>query len=272
MRAFFFFLCGIAIVVLRISQFHPGLRTSDSAFLTFFGYALKFQTIETVFTYAASAYFFSQLYLWTQPEDSGLEWITKFMTDRARLNEKPLFLTTHLVLLGVYQALQHLFYDVDQMFLGTARPQNAGQAEDGDSATQFRRFRDALPLMAIDTINQSTAGLVISAVIYPIFLRGTLWKINMMFMRPFYNLPRTNMVPSTLPYSLSSLFTCWRVSLMLLAVISGANTAYSLFSVKSPLKNGKPLTSDSKDPNGSLLNGLKNKKLSTKVCLGPSLF
>jgi nucleoporin NDC1 len=26
------------------------------------------------------------------------------------------------------------------------------------------------------------------------------------------------------------------------------------------------LTSDSKDPNGSLLNGLKNKKLSIKVC------
>ncbi|GKT86924.1 nuclear envelope protein [Colletotrichum tofieldiae] len=30
--------------------------------------------------------------------------------------------------------------------------------------------------------------------------------------------------------------------------------------VKPPLKNGKPLTSESKDPNGSLLNGLKSKK------------
>lgn len=34
--------------------------------------------------------------------------------------------------------------------------------------------------------------------------------------------------------------------------------------VREPLKNGNPLTSESKDPNGSLLNGLKSKKLSIK--------
>jgi hypothetical protein len=32
------------------------------------------------------------------------------------------------------------------------------------------------------------------------------------------------------------------------------------------------LTSDSKDPNGSLLNGLKNKKLSIKVCWAHLVF
>lgn len=48
-------------------------------------------------------------------------------------------------------------------------------------------------------------------------------------------------------------------------VWSSGNTAFSVFMVREPLKDGNPLTSESKDPNGSLLNGLKSKKLSIKV-------
>ncbi|KAJ4307214.1 hypothetical protein N0V88_000593 [Collariella sp. IMI 366227] len=118
--------------------------------------------------------------------------------------------------------------------------------------------------MLISTVNQSLFGLVISVVIYPIFLRGTIWRTMLMFLRPIYNLPRSNMTPSTLPFSFTSILRCWGVSLMMLVAWNAANTAFSLFLVKNPLKNRKPLTSDSKDPNGSLLNGLKNKKLSIK--------
>ncbi|KAJ4307213.1 Nuclear pore complex subunit [Collariella sp. IMI 366227] len=100
-RAVFFFFCAISIIILRIAQYHPGLRTSDSGVHTLFAYAPKFQTLETLFTYVTSAYFFSQIYLWSLPEDTGLSWITYYTVDRARLNEKPIFLTTHLVLLGV---------------------------------------------------------------------------------------------------------------------------------------------------------------------------
>ncbi|KAL2024288.1 hypothetical protein VTK56DRAFT_8770 [Thermocarpiscus australiensis] len=264
-RAILFFFCGISIIILRIAQYHPGLRTSDSAVQTFFRYAPKFQTVETISTYAASAYFFSQIYLWSLPERSGLEWITYFMSDRARLNEKPIFFTAHFVLLGVYQALLHLFKDVDRLSLGTARQQNGnGKPEDGDSSTQIRRLWGQLPSTLLSTLNQSLFGLLVSIVIYPIFLRATIWKTMMILLRPIYNLPRTNLVPATLPFSFSSILRCLLVSMMLIFSWAAANTAFSLFLVKSPLKNGKPLTSDSKDPNGSLLNGLKNKKLSIK--------
>lgn len=272
MRAVFFFFCGISIIILRISQYHPGLRTSDSAFLTFLCYGPKFQTLETLFTYTSSAYFFSQIYLWSLREKSGLEMITYFTSDRARLNEKYIFFTTHMMLLGVGQALQHLFKDTDRLSLCGTKPDGNAKAEEGDSATQIRRFKDQLPSVIINTINQSVLGLLISIVVYPIFLRGTIWRSMMMFLRPIYNLPRTNMVPATLPFSFSTIIRCWLVSLMLLFTWTAANTAFSLFLVKSPLKNGKPLTSDSKDPNGSLLNGLKNKKLSTKVFQSPAHF
>ena len=36
---------------------------------------------------------------------------------------------------------------------------------------------------------------------------------------------------------------------------------------KGPFKNGQPLTSESKDPNGSLVNGLKSKKPRVHVCV-----
>ncbi|KXX79999.1 Nucleoporin NDC1 [Madurella mycetomatis] len=264
-RTLLFFFCGISVIVLRIAQYHPGLRASISGFHTFFRYGPTFPTVEALFTYTSSAYFFSQIYLWSLPAKSGFEWITYFTSDRARLNEKPILLTTHLVLLGVCQALLHLFKDVDRLSLGVARPQNAGgQPEDGDSSIQVRRFRDQLPSIILRTLNQSIVGLIVTIITYPLFLRTTIWQTMMAFLRPIYNLPRTNMVPTTLPFSFSTIFRCWAVSIMLLFAWTAANAAFSLFLIKSPLKNGRPLTSDSKDPNGSLLNGLNNKKLSIK--------
>jgi nucleoporin NDC1 len=271
-RALSFFFCGILIIILRISQYHPGLRTSDSGAHTFFRYAPRLETLETLLTYTLSAFFFSFIYLWSLPEKSGLEFITCFTADRARLNEKPLFLISHLVLLGVYQTVIHLFKDFDRLSLGAAKPQNGGaKVEEGDASVQVRRFRDQLPTVLVYTINQSIIGLLISAVVYPMTVRSSVWKTTLVFLRPIYNLPRSNMLPASLPFSFSAIFRCWLVSLMLLFAWTAANTAFSLFLVKTPLKNGKPLTSDSKDPNGSLLNGLKNKKLSIKVFCVPTL-
>jgi len=44
------------------------------------------------------------------------------------------------------------------------------------------------------------------------------------------------------------------------------NKAFDVYIAQEPLKNNKPITSDSKDPNGTLLNGLKSKKETAKVC------
>jgi nucleoporin NDC1 len=265
-RTVFFFFCTISIIILRIAQYHPGFRTSDSAAHTFFQYGLTLPTVEALFTYSTSAYLFSQIYLWSLPEGSGFEWITYFMSDRARLNEKPILLTTHLVLVGIFQALRHLYEDVDRLSLGVARPEaGTGKPMDGDASIQVQRFKDQLPGIVLSSVNQSILGFIITLFVYPLLLRATIWRTMMTFLRPIYKLPRTNMVPTTLPFSFTAILRCWFVSLMILLAWTTANTAFSLFLVKSPLKNGKPLTTDSKDPNGSLLNGLKNKKLSIKV-------
>jgi nucleoporin NDC1 len=243
------------------------VRTSDSGLQTLVEYAFKWPTVETLFAYTASAFIFSFIYLWSLSDDAGLDFITYFTADRARLSEKPLFFISHLTLLGVYQAFLHLFRDVDRLSLGTAKPQNGnGKAEDGDASVQLQKFRDQLPAMLVYTVNSSIFGILITLIIYPIVVRRQVWKITMMLLRPFYNLPRSNMVPASLPFSFKAILQCWVVGVMLIFAWTAANTAFTLFLAKPPLKNKKPLTAGSKDPNGSLLNGLKNKKLSIKVC------
>ncbi|KAK3344172.1 nucleoporin protein Ndc1-Nup [Lasiosphaeria hispida] len=255
--------CGFVIIILRVAQYHVGLRTSDSAFQTFVHHAAKLQTAEAIFTYVLSAYVFSQVYLWSLSESAGLEWITYFMSDRARLNEKTLFFTAHFVILGVYQGLLHVFKDVDHVSLGVARPRN----EDGDGGSKggddsyWKRFADQMPLKVLWAFNQSLVGLLLSIVVYQMFLRATLWRVMLLFLRPIYNLPRTNLLPASWPFSFTSLSRSFIASFLLLFLWTTGNLAFSTFLVKEPLKNGKPLTSESKDPNGSLLNGLKGKKL-----------
>ncbi|MCJ1283842.1 hypothetical protein MMC26_003173 [Xylographa opegraphella] len=52
---------------------------------------------------------------------------------------------------------------------------------------------------------------------------------------------------------------------MLLCLWEFSNAAFSAYVGQAPLKNGQPLTTDSRDPNGSLINGLKAKKEITRT-------
>ncbi|KAK4175658.1 putative nuclear envelope protein ndc1 [Triangularia setosa] len=264
-RTFCFFVCGVLIIILRIAQHHPGVRTTNSPFATFLDSLRSFNTLETILTYAISAWGFSQVYLWCVSEDAGLEYISYYHADRARLNERTVFLTTHCVLVGVWHGIRHLAGDIDRLTYGIAKPQNADgntNAEDRDSNTQLQKLAQKLPEILVFTMTQALTSTTATMVAYSLFLRGFIWRMTMSFFRPVYNLPKTNMTPQTLPFSFPIILRCLWTSVLLTFVWTLGNEAFSLFMVKNPLKNNKPLTSESKDPNGSLLNGLKAKKLS----------
>lgn len=277
-RTFFLFLCGVSIIILRIHQYHPGLRTSSSAASTLVRNIWSLNTAEAIFSYLTSAFLFSQIYLWCLSEETGLEWITYYMSDRAKLNEKTVFFTTHCAILGIYHGIRHLVSDTDRLTFGVARPKSKKDdakraSEEGDSGTQWQRLGNQLPEIVVYTLTQSLTGTTLSMVVYVLTLRSTIWHALMLLLRPIYNLPRTNMTPAALPFSFSIIVRCLWVSVLLTFSWSVANAAFSLFLVKNPLKNNQPLSSESKDSNGSLLNGLKQKKLSIKVrifCSPPS--
>jgi nucleoporin NDC1 len=257
-----------SLLILRIAQYHVGRRTSDSGIETFLQHAVKIQTAEALFTYTFAAYSFSQVYRWSLPEDAGLGLITYFAPDRARLNEKAIFFMSHFVILGLYQGLVHLFKDDDRIVLGTARPRKGDEkGEKQPAESPIWRVVAELPRIAAMSFNQSIVGIFLSMLVYTVFLRSTIWRIMLFFLRPIYNLPRTNLLPSSMPFALSALGRSFFASFLLLALLNTGNAAFSIFLAKEPLKNGKPLSSDSKDPNGSLLNGLKSKKDPIRVCI-----
>ena len=102
--------------------------------------------------------------------------------------------------------------------------------------------------------------------LYRLFLRQTAWSWSLYFAKLFWNFSRSSSEPqSFLPpgflfliarsaFSGSLLVLCWQTT----------NLFFSIFIGKEPLKRGQPLTADTKDPNGSLLMGLKAKKLVVK--------
>ncbi|KAK4455106.1 nucleoporin protein Ndc1-Nup, partial [Podospora aff. communis PSN243] len=249
-----------SLLILRIAQYHVGRRTSDSGVQTFLQHALKMQTVEALFTYTFAAYSFSLVYLWSLPGDAGLGWITYFAPDRARLNEKAIFFTTHFVVLGMYQGLLHFFKDDDRIALGTATLRKGDGKAEKPAQSPLQRVAAEFPRVAAKSFNQSLVSVLLSMVVYPVFLRATIWRTMLFFLRPIYNLPRTNLLPSSMPFSMSTLGRSLFGTFLLLVLLNTGNTAFSIFLAKEPLKNGKPLSSDSKDPNGSLLNGLKSKK------------
>ncbi|OIW27235.1 hypothetical protein CONLIGDRAFT_419045 [Coniochaeta ligniaria NRRL 30616] len=262
-RTLFLSLCGLSVIVLRIAQYHVGARTSNSGFQSFTQNVLQIQTLEALFTYVFSGWLFSQIWLWSCGPDSGLSWITYFSGDRARLNEKPLFFTCYFITLGIAEAMLHLFYDNDRLSLGIVKPKN-GEKQTGDSVSQLKEFWVQSPHLFLVSGVRAAVAVPLSMLVYPIFFRSLVWRTTLLFLRPFYNLPKTNMLPNGWGFSWFVLLKCAMAGFMLSIVWVAGNAAFSIFLVREPLKHGKPLTSESKDPNGSLLNGLKNKKLSIK--------
>jgi nucleoporin NDC1 len=263
-RAFFLVVAGVLVLVLRIHQNHVGLRTSDSAFQILLNHFLRFQTVETIATYILSAALFSQVYLWCVPEKRSMGWITYHTGDRARLNERAVFFTAHFLLLGFFHGLAHLYTDADCMLLGYVKPNDKVGKSGADIP---RRFRDILPTICIDTMNRCLVCIILGFLFYTLLLRAAFWRLSLFFLRPlFYNLPKTNMMPTTWTFlSFWMFLRCLIASLMLVFMWTATNTAFTVFLVDQPLKDGKPLTTEVKDANGCLLNGLKSKKQKIQV-------
>lgn len=271
LRVAFILPIGLFIVTLRIAQYHVGVRTSNSGFQSFLEHAVGIQTIEAIVTYAACALLFSWVYRWTASESADLKLVNYTMSDRAKLNEKTIYFTANVVLFGVYQGLLHLFSDTDRLVLGTAKADKSDSGVHSADA-QWKRIWNRLPGILALSAHQSIAGLMLSFAIYIAFLRPTLWRVALMFLRPWYNLPRTNLLPPSWPYTFSALFHSFVACSLFAFFVTSANVAFSMLLSKEPLKNKKPLSSDAKkDPNGSLLNGLKSKKDSIKVRCPPLL-
>lgn len=262
LRALGIFACVLPLIVLRIAHSHIGLRTSDSPFETFCRTIVDFQFSETVLTYVLSFWVFSQVYLFSIPEESNMWWITYYSGDRPRLNERALFYTVNLVLVGVARALVHLVQDHDRLEIGQANPPK----QDDPWQAWLAKAPQTL-------VESGTVAIVTSLANYTILyslLRNSAWSWAMAFFRLFYyNLPKSNIPPNQAPWSIWMLGRSLWAAYLFVALWDISSVTFTLQHQKPPFKNNLPLTAESRDPNGSLVNGLKSKKPRTQVCLVP---
>lgn len=261
-RTLVIFGCVLFVVVLRIAHPHVGIRTTNSPFDTFKQNALSLSAAETILTYTLSAFLFGQVYRGTVADQANLQWVTYHSGDRARLNERAVFYTLTMVFLGIAAGFLHLFYDFDRLILGTVK--ETGE-EKPKSADPIEMLMTRAPGLLVRCITVSGTVALANYLVFYSFFRRSAWGWSMFFLRPFFNLPKTNIPPPGAPWSVWMLGRSVVAGTLLCVLWNFSNEAFTVRLAKEPIKNGQPLTSESKDPNGSLLNGLKSKKARISV-------
>lgn len=249
----------LPIIILRIAHSHVGIRTSNSPFDGLKQNAFTFATLEIILTFAISSWLFSQTYLLSAPAEAGLSWITTLSGDRLRLNERALFYTVNLVILGIVQGILHISLDSDRMLLGTVKPKREGEANNG-AVSGWEKLGEWTPVVVVHSGMLSMAVALANYIVFYHFLRRFVYGWTIHFFRIFYSLPKTNLPPGQAPWSVWMLGRSMWAGFLLCLLWYFGDIAFRLQLAKAPLKNNQPLSAESKDPNGTLLNGLKSKK------------
>jgi nucleoporin NDC1 len=127
------------------------------------------------------------------------------------------------------------------------------------------RIRDSLPAVGANAFARVLVMTVLMPFLYSIFIRNTAWKYTLGFAKLFWQLPKTTALPAISPFHWTVLARTLYGGVLLVLLWEIGNKVFSTYVAEGPLKNDRPITYESKDPNGSLLTGLKGKKLQTRV-------
>lgn len=278
MRTLLLFIPSLLIYVLRVAQWHTGQRNTESPSETFQKYTLRKATFATIVFYAASAWFYGEIYIYSRTPKARLLYTEPGkLHERIKLNERPVYLRCLFISLAVIQAIVHLWKDYDKIEIPVMKPKKE-RKEEAPAATPPPRSTNPRQVlvqkvrtMATNAGTIALATFFIGSIFYFIGLRQLIWKWHYWFARHLIALGK-NSKPTGLPpfMSLALMFVSEGTLLALLWQFT--NTAFDLYITQEPLKKAKPITSDSKDPNGSLLNGLKSKKADVKVCFVQFMF
>lgn len=263
---------------------HIGERTSSSPAQAVYAQAANvWSTANTVAWYTFSGFFFGEIYIWTRSDEAELRMVDPGSTYvRARLNENPIYMRFMFLVLAVMQAILHLARDYDRL---DTLSKKEGQGEAGLVARMIgpatmeklprslRLLVDASGGIVAKSVNLTVAGPIMAASpLYWVFgFRYTAWNWVYFFAKPLNHSLPSYEPPTGIQHVASFAWQCFTASFMLISLLEASNTLFTTFVAQAPLRKSQPLTSEirdmrgvilhkSKDPNGSLLTGLKSKK------------
>lgn len=270
-RTLLLFIPALTIYLLRIAQWHVGQRHTLTRAETFQKYFFRRNTILTFIFYAFSAWLYNEVYTWSRTEKDKLNFTELGRAhERLKLNERPLYLRFLFFTLAFAQTAVHLWNDYDRIDVPAMQPRQVSE----EATAEVPVKRGPKPRMVLMKklkpmfITSSSLALLVTVAGSALYFSGPrqlLWDYYYSFSRYFVSLSKTSRPTGLAPFApLVAKFVVEGSLLVLLWEF--VNKAFDLYIAQEPLKNNKPITSDSKDPNGTLLNGLKSNKEAIKVC------
>lgn len=276
-RAVILFGSCVMVFIIRVSNLHVGEHITTSGAERVYQALTSTRTLHTAAWYVLSAALFGEVYLWSRDESANLGWIDYGRPwERSRVNENPLFLRAVWFCIAMGQTCLHLAREEDRVRIplkeehkGSGRSEETPQRLPGSilqlRARGFPMLRDAL-ILAIP-------GFTATIVLYFTLLRRLMWPFFYNMAQIFYSDLATESHASGI--QVNRIFQlAWQsfTSAVMLALLwELSNACFSIYMAEPPTKRDEPLTSEvkdstgavvvkSKDPNGSLLNGLQSKK------------
>lgn len=265
------FIAAFSIFILRVAQLHVGIRTTSSPISTLKEYVLRYETIQTAIWYGFSAWLFSEIFVFSAPSSANIRWITDAKNnERPRLNERPIYLMSYFLLLALVQTGWHLANDYDKVEMPAHKTDKSNTSRKAEEAsaneiTPGTKVLRQMVTVVKDCVSRSLIMSVVSPFIYSIFIRGTAWSYTLGFAKLFWNLPKSTALPIVAPYHWTMIGRTFWGGFLLVLMWEIGNLVFSTYVAQAPLKNDRPITYESKDPNGSLLTGLNGKKLQTRA-------
>lgn len=186
------------------------------------------------------------------------------------MNERPIYLRSLYLGLAILQTLLHLGFDYDEI---------RGSVDDAHHRPQLNE-RPQIAMTPLEQMKSEVSGLlreigiislissISGPVIYSLTVRSTAWRTSLVcarFLR--WDIPSTAELSYIPPYHITLIFRSLISGFCLLLLWRGSNLAFTAYVAQEPLKRGQPLTQESNDPNGSLINGLRSRKQIVKASL-----
>ncbi|KAF2872410.1 nucleoporin protein Ndc1-Nup [Massariosphaeria phaeospora] len=270
-RTLLLFIPALAIYILRVAQWHVGQRNTENPFNSFKKYFFRKSTFSTIAFYTISAWFYSEVYVWTRSSRAQLQYTDNGKHyDRIKLNERPLYFRFMFIALAIAQATVHLWKDYDKINVPGLKPKKERKEESPATESAARSVKLSRELVQKVIPVGAQIGIVVSVTllagtaVYFAVLRNYIWDWHYGFAKRLVSLSRTSKPTGLVPYlPLVGMFLVQGT--LLTTLWEFANKTFDLYVSQEPLKKDNPITNDSKDPNGSLLNGLKSKKDDVKA-------
>ncbi|KAL8931410.1 MAG: hypothetical protein Q9211_006981, partial [Gyalolechia sp. 1 TL-2023] len=268
-RTLLLFLSPLLVFVLRVAQLHCGSRSTASSIQTFKQYLHRRDVLETSFCYLLSALLFSEIYIWSVPKEANLSWVVQGRSwERPRLNERPIYLRSLYLGLALLQTALHLKLDYDEVKAPFGSPHNTQSSDEQSLApvNPVEQMKSRIPELLQGIGLVSLGSIILGPTIYSLTIRKIAWRTShecARFLR--WDIASTTELSYIPPYHITLIFRSLTSGFWLLLLWQGSNLAFSAYVAQEPLKRGQPLTQESNDPNGSLINGLKSRKQVVKT-------